>query len=487
MTPIGNERDDRSVESSRAITGLIALVVGKLPANGVNFLVAIALARLVTPTEQGTFALTLVVVIMGSTLLEFGVNEALLFGRIAPEAIATHAAIRLATSGLLVLVAVILGLILPVSSEVRGLLPAIAVAQAAALVYTTPKMVLEYEQRVPILVGLELTGVCIGAGAALVIAQSNGGAWALAAQLVVSNGIIAILGLVAARSRYTLRVNRLRIVESLRQFGIPLWLGTSVTLLLTLDVPVAALLGGRAGAGEYAKAMVIVMTFGPLASGAMVRLVVPLFGRRREDLAGLAALFAVVMSAKVGLLLPAYLLAAVIAPIWFVPVLGSDWAAALVPFQFLTIYVAARLFIDDQAYLPSVAAGRPRVTLVLQACWAVAAVALMLLCGLAFGVPGVAAGLALGTVGAAVGITAWSSRFLKVSMTRPVVSTLSYVGGFALAAAVLPFLEPLGPVVSTGVLLAVSALMVGVIGRPATTLRLARAALVAPSVGLVVQ
>ena len=106
-----------------------------------------------------------------------------------------------------------------------------------------------------------------------------------------------------------------------------------MTLLLTLDVPIAALLGGRAGAGEYAKAMVIVMTFGPLASGAMVRLVVPLFGRRREDLAGLAALFAVVMAAKVGLLLPLYLLAAVIAPVWFVPVLGATGQALWCPFS----------------------------------------------------------------------------------------------------------------------------------------------------------
>ena len=151
------------------------------------------------------------------------------------------------------------------------------------------------------------------------------------------------------------------------------------------------------------------------------------------------------------------------------------------------MYVAARLFIDDQAYLPSVAAGRPRVTLVLQACWAVAAAVLMLLCGLAFGVSGVAAGLALGTIGAAVGITAWSSRFLHVSMARSVVSALSYIAGFALVAVALPFLEPLGPIVSTGVLLAVSALMVGLTGRPATTLRLARAALVGPSVASVDQ
>ena len=86
-------------------------------------------------------------------------------------------------------------------------------------------MVLEYEQRVRTLVALELTGVCVGAAAALVIAQSNGGAWALAGQLVVSNGIVMTFGIGRARSRYTLRVNRSRFAQSFRQFWIPLWWG----------------------------------------------------------------------------------------------------------------------------------------------------------------------------------------------------------------------------------------------------------------------
>jgi O-antigen/teichoic acid export membrane protein len=462
------------------MTGLLALVLGKVPANGLNFLVAIALARLVSPTEQGTFALTLFVVVIGTTVLELGVNEALLFGRIEPDAVATHAAIRLATSGLLVLIGIVVALMLPASFEARALLPAIAVAQAAAFIYTTPKIVLEYEQRVPILVGLELAGVCIGAVAALSIARMNGGAWALTGQLVVSNGFIMIFGLIAARSRYRLRFNRMRVVQSLRQFGIPLGIGSSATLLLLLDVPIAALLSGRAGAGEYSKAMMLVMTFGPLASGATVRLVVPLFGRRQHDRAGLSALFSAVMSVKVGLLLPTYLLVAVMARVWFVPVLGVEWSAALVPFQFLTIYIAARLYIDDQQYFPSVVAGRPRVTLVMQLCWAAAAATLMICCGLAFGVSGVAAGLALSTVGAAVGITAWSSRFLHVSIVRPAVAALCYITGFALAAAALPFLEPLGPFVSTSVMVVVAAVMVGLIGRPVATLRLARAAIAGP-------
>ena len=195
--------------------------------------------------------------------------------------------------------------------------------------------------------------------------------------------------------------------------------------------------------------MTLVMTFGPLVSGAMIRLVVPLFGRRRQDRAGLAALFASVLSAKVRLILPGYLLATLIAPIWFVPVLGADWASALVPFQFLTLYVAARVFIDDFAYFPSVAAGRPKVTLVMQVGWAGAAAARMVLCGLAFGLPGVAAGLALGTVGAAVGITSWCSHYLRVSTVRPAAYALCYLGGFALAGAALSYLQPAGPFIST--------------------------------------
>ena len=223
----GEEANDRHVESAKAVTGLLALVLGKSPANAVNFLVAIALARLVNPTDQGTYGLTLFWVVLGSTLLEFGVNEALLFGRIDPDAIATHATIWVATSGLLIAVGILVGLVLPASSEVRGLFPVIAAAQAAALIYTTPKIIMEYEQRVPILVAVELAGVCAGAAAALLIAHMNGGAWALAGQLVVANGLIMIFGLVAARTRYLLRAHRSRVMQSLRHFGVPLWLGTT--------------------------------------------------------------------------------------------------------------------------------------------------------------------------------------------------------------------------------------------------------------------
>ena len=112
-TPPPDDDYSPQAESARAMAGLIALVLGKLPANGVNFLVAIALARLVPPTEQGAFALTLFAVVLGSAFLEFGVNEALLFGRIDRDAVATHAAIRLATAGLLVVTGILVGLALP--------------------------------------------------------------------------------------------------------------------------------------------------------------------------------------------------------------------------------------------------------------------------------------------------------------------------------------------------------------------------------------
>jgi hypothetical protein len=105
----------------------------------------------------------------------------------------------------------------------------------------------------------------------------------------------------------------------------------------------------------------------------------------------------------------------------------------------------------------------------MQVSWAGTAAALMAACGLAFGVPGVAAGLALGSVAAAVGITAWSSHFLHVSLKRPAATAFGYLSGFAIAAVAVPVLQPWGPFVSSGALLAAAAAMVWVIGRPVAT------------------
>lgn len=470
----------RRAESVKAMSGLLALLFTKLPANGVNFAVAVAMARFVTPAEQGTYALALFWVVIGSTLLGFGVNEALLYDRAEAEAIAAHAVVRISTASILMVVTILAAVALPVSSDVRVLLPVVALGQAAALVYTTPKVILEYEQRVPVLAALELAGVCIGAGIGIFIAVNSGGAWALAWQLVASNGFVLLGSLLVARHRFTVRATARGVIEAMRRFGIPLWFGGAASALLTFGVPLAALLGGRVGAGVYSKAETLVMTFGPVASGAVVRLVVPLFGRRRDDRAGLATLVTTVLAAKVRLLLPGYLVVAATAPLWLVPVLGSEWAAALVPFQLLTIYIGAKLFLDDLAYLPSVAAGRPWVTIVLQVCWAVATVALMGVLGVVFGVPGVAAGMTLGTVGAAVGITAWSGRYLSVSMASPAASVLCYVVGFAAVALVVPSLQPYGPIVATIMVLASAGLMVGILGRPVATLRLALGLLTGP-------
>jgi O-antigen/teichoic acid export membrane protein len=379
-----------SAVASRALRwSFLNTVVSKLG----TMAVGIVLARLLGPSEFGTFAVATVALTAVLSFNELGVSLAIVRWAEDPRRIApTVATVSLAMSALLTGVLV---LVAPWFCAVMGSPDATPVVRVMALsvllsgFVATPAALMQREFRQRERVVVDQVGIWLGAACSLCLALLGLGAMSLAVGRVAGAAatVIAFGRLCPEGFRFGLRRDSL---PALLSFGLPL-AGTSI-LVFTVGYVDQLVAGGTLGAttlGYYVLAFNL-SSWPVFIFSLPMRTVGPaVFARLRGDELATRTEFRRLLALLASASLPVCVLLAGAADPVVRLVYGAAWQPAALALQLLGIGAAARIF-SELAYDYLVINGRSRSLLVVQGIWLAVLVPALLL-GSRAGLQGVAA------------------------------------------------------------------------------------------------
>lgn len=334
--------------------------------------VSVALARLLVPSDYGTFAVALVVLTALLSINELGVTLAVVRWPGPVEAIAsTVNAIALSASALVAclglasagLVADLLGA--PAAAGVVRLLCVATLVDGASSV---PAALLTRSFRQKETMFIEAAGLLLSSTTSLVLAVRGHGAYSLAWGQLAGNAVVGGLLIARCRPYPGIRVRR-EVVRPLLAFGLPL-AGSSalVFFMLNLDYIVVGRLLGTVALGFYFVGFNLASLPVNLLSSALRRVTVPAFVRTRDTGGDLPAAFVRTVSVVLVAVLPACLFLSVHADVLLHLVYGSQWKSAGDVLAVLAVFAVVRI-IADLAYDLLVCLGRSRSLFLVQLGW----------------------------------------------------------------------------------------------------------------------
>lgn len=406
--------------------------------------VGILLARLLTPTDFGVFAVALVAYTVVVSCSELGVSIALVRrpdegARLGP----TVTTLSLCSSALLVLAlwagapALADRLKAP---EAVGVIRALGLAVLVAGVAAVPGAVVQRDFKQNWRFAADTVNLVVSTAVAVLGALAGQGAYALAWSRVAGNAASAVILVIGAREFYRPGWDR-EVARELLRFGLPL-AGASVLAfaVLNVDYVVVASLWGPTTLGFYVLAFNLASWPVGAFSAVARSVALPAFARLRDDPVALGRAFAqgarwlLVVSAivSVGMTVLAEPLVAV--------VYGSRWLEAAVPLAFLAALGTMRV-LHELAYDYLVAMARSRQVLLVQVAW-LAAVLLALPLGARWGgLPGVGIGHLVAALLVVLPLYALALRRAHVdlvavakALTRPLLAAVAAAAAAYLAA-----------------------------------------------------
>jgi O-antigen/teichoic acid export membrane protein len=337
-----------------------------------TFLGGIVLARLLTPSDYGIYAVALVVLTAVLSMNELGVSVALVrwpgdTSRVAP----TVATLSIASS------AILFALCLAVASPVAHALHAPTATGILRLISLT--VLLDGFTSVPVAMlsrGFyqgkrllaDLAGVCISTGLTIGLAAAGYGAWSLAwGQLAGAASVLIVLYIVApqhVRPGFDREV-----VRELMRIGIPL-AGSSFLVfgVLNVDYIIVGRFLGPTQLGFYLLAFNLSSWPVNLISSAVRRVTLAYFSQVIHADRDVSGSFANAFSLLLAITLPVCALLSILSTPLVTFVYGSKWEPAARVLTGLAILGLARVMFE-LCYDFLVAANKPRWTFVLQAWW----------------------------------------------------------------------------------------------------------------------
>lgn len=304
------------------------------------------LARLIAPDSYGVVAVAAGMVVFLSYLADLGVTSVVARERdLTPEDVW---ALALAALCLNLVIVVALWFAAPriaaafsLSSEAIPVLRAMALLVPLGGLSAAASAWLRRDLEFRKLGLFSLAGLVVGQGLvalplALMTAGTGAGVWALVAGSIAQNATPVVLAMWQNPARLPPRSRWPRILGMLR-------LGANFSLLRLLDAtqfqlaPLAiAFCAGTTAAGLYDRAFVLSVVLFEMASGALGRVLIPIYGRLGERGGeGVARLFAAGLRLALCLLGPVAVGMAVAAQSVVMVVLGPQWQGAVEPLQFL--------------------------------------------------------------------------------------------------------------------------------------------------------
>jgi O-antigen/teichoic acid export membrane protein len=348
-----------------AVSGMRWLAVAKVVSEGLQFVAAIALARLLTPGEFGNAAVALIFVPLSVILTYEGFGSALVQRQLVDREHLQAATLLSCASG--VVFSALTFLLAPVvaepllNHEISRLIQVVSPVFALAGVGTVPRAVLSRELDFRRLTLIETIALVSGAAVSVVLAATG-----LSAEAIVLGGVVSVgatsfmLVLVARPERPRWRRREL---AQITRFGAPA--SAAGLLYVAINNATYAILAARLSStqvGLYWRAFQLGVTYQDKISGIMMRLAFPIYSRTR-DMSEMKRLHERATRIHGAVVVPLLAVLVVTAPEVVPTLFGDAWEKAVEPAQVLAVagMIAAILTGYPQVML---AAGKPRALMI---------------------------------------------------------------------------------------------------------------------------
>jgi O-antigen/teichoic acid export membrane protein len=363
-SPQPHEAMDRELQDA-AVSGVRWMAGAKVMSDGLQFLAAIALARLIAPAEFGNAAVALILMPLSVIATYEGFGSALVQRKVVEKAHLQAATLISWTAGVVLSIAtyllapVVLSPIL--NPEIGHLVQLISPVFALAGIGTVSRARLSRALDFRRITLIETLGLVLGSFASVAFAL-----FGLDAEAIVLGGVVTtatasfVLVLVAPPPLPGWRAGELR---EIAHFGAPASAAGILHVGITnVDYAVLAARLSSTQVGLYWRAFQLGVAYQDKISGIMLRLAFPIYSRTK-DLTEMKRLHERATRIHGAVVVPCLAILIVTAPEIVPALFGEAWEPAVVPSQVLAVggMIAAILTGYPQVML---AAGRPRPLMV---------------------------------------------------------------------------------------------------------------------------
>jgi lipopolysaccharide exporter len=352
-----------------AVSGVRWMAITRVMSDSLQFVAAVALARMIAPAEFGNAAVALIFVPLSVILTYEGFGSALVQRRTIEKAHQQAAILISCAAGVafsvatFVLAPVVAAPIL--SDEIAHLIQLVSPVFAIASTATVSRALLARDLDFRRIGLIETIGMILGAFASVALAAAGFQAEAIVLGGVLSTAIASLLLLLAAppaRPRW-----RPRELREIMRFGVPASAaGTLHVAITNVDYAVLAARLSSTQVGLYWRAFQLGVAYQDKISGIMLRLAFPIYSRTR-DMSEMKRLHERATRIHGAVVVPLLAVLIVTAPEVVPTLFGEAWQPAVGPAQALAVagMIAAVLTGYPQVML---AAGRPRPLMVFNCC-----------------------------------------------------------------------------------------------------------------------
>jgi O-antigen/teichoic acid export membrane protein len=352
-----------------AVSGVRWMAGARVISDALQFIAAVALARLIAPAEFGNAAVAMIFVPLSVIVTYEGFGSALVQRKLVDDPHLEAATLVSGVAG--VVLTVITFLLAPVvaapilSQEISDLIQLVSPVFAMAGVGTVSRALLSRDLDFRKIGLIETIGLVVGAFAAVGFAMTGLNAEAIVLGGLVSTAIASVLLVLAARPSRP-RWHRRELAEITR-FGAPASVAGLLHVGITnVDYAVLAARLSSTQVGLYWRAFQLGVSYQDKISGIMLRLAFPIYSRTR-DMAEMRRLHERATRIHGAVVVPLLAVLIVTAPDLVPALFGKAWEPAVAPAQVLAVagMMAAVLTGYPQVML---AAGRPRPLMVFNCC-----------------------------------------------------------------------------------------------------------------------
>jgi O-antigen/teichoic acid export membrane protein len=421
----------------RVTRGLAWVGASQVTLQLTRFVVAIVIARLLTPGEYGLAAAALVFASLVLVFSDLAFGAALVQRKTISEDDRCTAFWLTVVSGV---VFTVLGLLLASSvaalygePEVGPLMSALSFSFVLTAIGATQQSLLLREMNFRRLELMTMFGSLAGGAAAVVVAMLDQGAWAIIAQALVTAALSSALYWRASswRPRFAFSQASLKDLWSFSGY----LMGHRLLYYLHQNAD-RFLIGryiGSAALGAYAVAYNVMLAPAARIGGPLQRVLAPAFSRMQDEPERIAEAWARVTRLIGAIAIPSLVTVVIVAPDFVPVVLGSQWEAA-VPVIQIVAWVGILQALQSINVDILMARDRTRVLFGYAVFFCSAHVAAFII-GLHWGITGVAAAYAISSTFVEPVLTVITARALGVSPLVPVRSIAGVVQAAAIMAA----------------------------------------------------
>ncbi|MEU3454306.1 lipopolysaccharide biosynthesis protein [Micromonospora sp. NPDC006766] len=335
----------------------------------------IALARLLSPDDYGQFTVALVVLLVVANINDLGLEATLVRWPRAIDEIAPTATTIIFGASCLFAGGVVIGAPAIATAlnapNATGIVQLMAASVAINGLFSVPSAVLTRSFMQGKRATADLAGMVVTLGLSVALAALGYGAWSLAWGRFAGNAVNSVLLWAFAPTRYRPGWSR-QAARHVLSGGLPI-AGTLLLAvgLMNVDYVVVGRLLDPEALGLYLLAFNLSSWPVSILSVAVARISIPAFARLQHDRAALRAAF----RRSLTLIMAPAVLVAVMLAVYALPatrvVYGPRWSAAATALSFLAVLGGLRVAMQLAADLLT-AAGKARLTLVIQGGWILA-------------------------------------------------------------------------------------------------------------------